>query len=496
MWRRLTLKKRIYLILAAMVIISAGAGLVTIWYTFQVEKMITSIIDRHVVSFQTAEALENALINQKGFVSYYFLEGDPSWLQKLGEYRRIFDERLAEARELDLDREGQADLARIDAKYRRYIALKDQIIGRYKAGQRDAGVELNKQTRQQYFDILDLCEAYKQAQVAGIRAAQKRAYAQTAQLRVIVVAAAAAGFALVAVLALILAGQVLNPITRLLRTVFPEEDQGKPDNVVTALSQSVAGLIHNVDQTQSELAKSREHLLQAEKMAMVGKLAAGMAHSLRNPFTSVKMRLFSLGRALQLTPAQKEDFEVISEEIRHIDTIVQNFLEFSRPPKLVMQSISPSMVVDNTLQLLSHRLKSYGVTIRLIRPQKLPQVSADPEQLKEVLANLVINACEAFDHHGGVITIEEEVIQCDGGRRASVRLSDSGPGIPDAIRGQVFQPFFTTKEDGTGLGLSIAHRIMEEHGGSLFLASEKQGGAVFIVTLPIEEYDGEYDTYY
>ena len=112
---------------------------------------------------------------------------------------------------------------------------------------------------------------------------------------------------------------------------------------------------------RSELAKSREHLLQAEKMAMVGKLAAGMAHSIRNPFTSVKMRLFSMGRTLQMTLAQKEDFEVISEEIRHIDTIVQNFLEFSRPPKLVMQSISPSTVVDNTLQLLAHRLKSYEV---------------------------------------------------------------------------------------------------------------------------------------
>ena len=139
------------------------------------------------------------------------------------------------------------------------------------------------------------------------------------------------------------------------------------ENEIKALSRAVRGLIEDVDQTHCELEKSREHLLQAEKMALVGKLAAGMAHSIRNPFTSVKMRLFSLGRTLELTDTQKEDFDVISEEIRHIDTIVQNFLEFSRPPKLKMQPISPSAVVDLALQLLEHRLKSYDVNVKVIR---------------------------------------------------------------------------------------------------------------------------------
>ena len=94
------------------------------------------------------------------------------------------------------------------------------------------------------------------------------------------------------------------------------------------------------------MTRSQEHLLQSGKWAMVGKLAAGVAHSIRNPLTSVNMRLFSLKRSLAMSPSQQEDFEVISEEIRHLDTIVRNFLEFSRPPKLKMQRISPSDVVD------------------------------------------------------------------------------------------------------------------------------------------------------
>ncbi len=134
---------------------------------------------------------------------------------------------------------------------------------------------------------------------------------------------------------------------------------------MTALRQRVHSLIENVDQTQSELQQSREHLVQAEKLAMVGKLAAGVAHTIRNPLTSVNMRLFSLERSLELSQTQREDFEVIAEEVRHIDNIVQNFLEFARPPKLKIQRISPSEVVDMALQLLRHRLESYGVQLEL-----------------------------------------------------------------------------------------------------------------------------------
>ena len=164
-----------------------------------------------------------------------------------------------------------------------------------------------------------------------------------------------------------------------------EGSTDRPDDEIQALSHRVHGLIEDIDQTASELEKSREHLQQAEKMALVGKLAAGMAHSIRNPFTSVKMRLFSLERSLNMSEVQKDDLRVISEEIRHIDTIVQNFLEFSRPPRLKIQKISPSAVVDAAIALLSHRLKSYDVSVELIRKAPLPEIEADPEQLKEVL---------------------------------------------------------------------------------------------------------------
>ena len=192
-------------------------------------------------------------------------------------------------------------------------------------------------------------------------------------------------------------------------------------------------------------------------------------------------------RTLALTPSQKEDFEVISEEIRHIDMIVNNFLEFSRPPKLKMQKVSPSDAVDLALQLLKHRLESYEVKVEILRDGRLPEVLADIDQLKEVLINIMVNACEAMVN-GGCIWIEEATDILEGqGKVVQIKVRDNGPGVPESIQGRLFQPFFSTKEEGTGLGLSIASRIVDEHGGWLDLESKEGQGATFVISLRVME---------
>ena len=254
-----------------------------------------------------------------------------------------------------------------------------------------------------------------------------------------------------------------------------------------ALGRKIQGLVESVDITRIELEQSRLHLLQSEKLAQIGKLAAGVAHSIRNPLTSVKMRLFTLERTLSLSTAQREDFDVISEEIRHIDTIVANFLEFSRPPKLKIQKTSPSEVIDMAVQLLRHRMDSFGVSLELVRERKLPEIDCDPEQLKEVLVNLIVNACEAMGDGGRIIITEEEGTSEPMGRVVVVRVSDTGPGIAEAIKGRIFEPFYTTKQEGTGLGLSIASRILEEHKGCLSVKCRPNKGTTFTITLPCRE---------
>jgi signal transduction histidine kinase len=487
MLKSMTLRNRIYFILAGLALINLAGGLVMTGYTYRMESLMDAVIYKNFNAFQTAEALEMALVNQKGFVSYYFMDNDPDWLRQLGEYRQIFKERMAEAVANIETREEKNTIRSIQSEYQIYTNVKDKVIDYYKSGQKEAGAALHLTARSHFFKILEYFKDYKKIQTQRIIQASEKSRQQAKSLRIISITAMAAGFFLAVAMVFVLARQVLGPVKQLTLKADRKADAPAGGNEIKALSRSVNRLIEDVDSSRTELKKSREHLVQAEKLAMVGKLAAGMAHSIRNPFTSVKMRLFSLSRSLKLNEVQKEDFEVISEEIRHIDTVVQNFLEFSRPPRLKLQEVSPSSVVDSTVLLLEHRLKSYKVSIRINREKMLPLIHVDPDQLKEVLVNLVVNACEAMENGGLIIITEQEMITPQGENAAIIKIADNGPGIPPSMQDKILQPFFTSKEEGTGLGLSIVERIIEEHEGRLDFSSKEGEGTTFIITLFVKE---------
>jgi signal transduction histidine kinase len=457
------------------------------WHTYRMGHLFTMVIDSAVMGLQAAEELETALVRQKGLTTYYFLDGNPDWLSQLKQLNESFHTWLKKARNSAQTDKDRSILNEIESEYLHYVFARDQVIQLYQAGKREAGAQRHWEVRKQFFAIQALCDQYRAINKQEINDARVKSRAQTRMLKIMTLAALPSVLVLGILLAYILLNQILKPIKILsMETGGMEMDRPLPREM-TALRQRVHNLMENVDQTQSELQQSREHLLQTEKLAMVGKLAAGVAHTIRNPLTSVNMRLFSLERSLKLSQTQQEDFEVIAEEVRHIDTIVQNFLEFARPPKLKIQSISPSEVVDMALQLLRHRLESYGVQVEVDRQHRLPMVEADPEQLKEVLINLLVNACEAMGEGGLIVIREEKGVAEPLGPVVVIRVKDNGPGIPKSVRDKVFQPFFSTKEEGTGLGLSIAYRIVEEHGGWLSLKSKEGEGATFTITLPCRE---------
>jgi signal transduction histidine kinase len=395
MWKSIDLRSRIFLLLAALVAITVGGGTVMVWYTYRMQELVTDVIHGHVEAFQAAEALQTALSSQKGFVSYYLLDGDPTWLQKLGEHRQIFKEKLQSARDLVTSDEQMQLLDKVEWENSIYLASKDRVISLYKSGDMDSGRRLHTEVRSHFDRINDLCRILKKYYTMRLEEMLAETRSETVHLRIVAGTAIVLVLTLALLLAFILVHQVLSPLRRLAYETDREGGLADGDDEIKSLSRSVRGLIEDFDFTHSELERSRETLVQAEKMAMVGKLAAGMAHSIRNPLTSVKMRLFSLNRSLDLTGEQQEDFDVISEEIRHTDTIVQNFLEFSRPPKLKIQIISPSEIVDFAVQLMEHRVESYGVRLDVHRGAIMPSVAADPEQIKEVIVNIIVavNPC-------------------------------------------------------------------------------------------------------
>jgi signal transduction histidine kinase len=484
-WQEISLRVRVYTVLTALVGITLVGGLIMVWYTYRMESLLADLVDKNLAAYQAAEALESALIQQRGDASHFLLDGDPRWLEDLEEHRKTFKAQLGEARVLTLFGSQKQILDQIESEYLRYIILKDQSIQFYKSRDTDTGDRLLKEVSKNFSKVLELCRQFKGFYTERIALLKDKSYAQAERLRLVAGTAVLAVLLLGVILAFVLVNDILEPLRRLAQEADPGAKREEAGDEVKALSRSVRGLIEGIDQTQTELEKSREHLLHAEKMVVVGKLAASMAHSIRNPLTSVKMRLFSLDRSLDLNPQQKEDFQVISEEIVHIDGLVQSFLEFSRPPKLRMQRVSPSEIVDLALKLMTHRLESYQVSVQVVRHGRLPVVQADPDRLKEVLVNIMVNACEAMKGGGSMVIREEEALDPSLGQVAVVRVRDTGPGIVEGLRAKIFEPFFTTKEEGSGLGLSIAFRIVEDHGGRLDLESGEGQGAEFSLILPV-----------
>ncbi|MDD9301743.1 MAG: histidine kinase [Desulfobacter sp.] len=483
----MSLKHRVYLANAILLGITVMGAVAMIWYTYKTEILFEDIVDRHLCVYQSAEALEASLLNQKGYLSYYLLDDNPEWIQQLLVLQAVFHQRLAKVKLLVEDPWEKEALLRVEKEYAVYITSKDKVLSLYKKGDPGAGAALHKEVRASFFRIFELCEKFKIFHKKNIDHAVDISQKDSNRLRYIALLAIVTVVLLSLLINYIFTSHILEPIRKLAEEADKIGHGRSFGNEVAALKDSVHGLIEDADQTHEELRRSRETLMQSEKMALLGKLAAGTAHSIRNPLTSIKMRLFSLGRAGSFSSAQQENINVISNEIGHINKIVENFLEFSSPPKLTMKKESPSQVVDNTLRLLEQRLKSFGVTVQLVRQTPLSEVLLDPGQLKEALANIIINACEAMEH-GGKITITESQEEASGHKKVAViRIQDTGPGILEEMAEKIFNPFFTTKEEGTGLGLSICFNIVSEHGGCLVLDSPPGQGACFTITLPVNK---------
>jgi CHASE3 domain sensor protein len=304
LWKHATLRSRIFAIVAALVLITLGGGFVTMWYVYRVESLMQSVIDRGITGLQAAEELQTALAMQKGLLTYYSLTGDSQWLTQLQEHRRKFEDRLKKAHDSNYRGIAKDVLDQIGSEYAVYLHERDRVIQLYQEGERNAGTKLHWAVRAQLSAIFDLCEQYKKAHeqdIAWMRSGfQKRARFMTA----VTLAAIPGVIALSILLAHILLKQVLGPIRQLVKETDPATKDAMVEDEVKALERGVYTLIENVDDTKTKLEKSRKHLIESEKLATTGRLAAGVAHSIRNPLTSVKMRLFSLSRSLDLSATQ------------------------------------------------------------------------------------------------------------------------------------------------------------------------------------------------
>ena len=240
-------------------------------------------------------------------------------------------------------------------------------------------------------------------------------------------------------------------------------------------------LIRRVEQVVEKLQQKEREVRRAERLAAVGQLAAGVAHEIRNPLTAALLLLETARKDPVVGGLTDEDLTLIEQELLRIERSLQTFLNYARPPKLERAACDPAAVVRDALALVRGRTDQQRVAVTATGPDVPSVLTADREQLRQVVLNLVLNALDAMPHGG---TLAVAVTPDEAGGVVELTVADTGPGIPAHIRPRLFEPFVTGKETGLGLGLVVSKRIVEEHGGTIRGENRPGGGACFTVRLP------------
>ena len=219
-----------------------------------------------------------------------------------------------------------------------------------------------------------------------------------------------------------------------------------------------------------------------ERLASVGKLAAGVAHEINNPLGGILNCLYNIRKGTLPSERQEEYFTYMEDGLRRAQKIVRQLLDFSQQhePEFSMNDING--LVDRVLVLTNHVIVEKGLQLHKVCEHDLPPLFVDPQMIEQVLTNLILNAVQATDE-GGSIILQTRMVH----GRCEIDVADTGSGIPPEVRAHIFDPFFTTKGtgEGTGLGLSVSLGIVERHGGQLTVDSEVGRGTVFTVSLPL-----------
>jgi signal transduction histidine kinase len=240
---------------------------------------------------------------------------------------------------------------------------------------------------------------------------------------------------------------------------------------------------------QVQLVESRELVERQEKLASLGMLAAGVAHEIRNPLTAIKAWLYLQQKHLKPGTPEFADAELIGSEINRLERIVKDFLQFARPSDPQFAVVSAEQPLREVQTLMEPELEKSKIKLVLDKIM-LAQIRIDPQQIKQVLINLVQNAADSIGENGTVtlrVRLDEKRLIDRQMDVVILEVSDTGKGIPPEAEKRLFDPFFTTKDFGTGLGLPIAARIVEKHQGALQYQTQAGSGTTFGIILPLHK---------
>lgn len=232
-----------------------------------------------------------------------------------------------------------------------------------------------------------------------------------------------------------------------------------------------------------EIKRLQEQVRRNERLSALGNLAAGIAHEIRNPLSSIKGFATYLAGKIKTEGPDKDAAKVMIQEVDRLNRVVSELLEFAKPGQPVLKNEDVNAVIERALRLCGSDASGKGVEVRFQKDEALPLVPLDAERMTQALLNLFLNAIQAMERNG---VLEVSARREGSPGRLAVRIADTGKGISPDVIANIFNPYFTTRPSGTGLGLAIVHRVVEGHGGEIKVESQPGTGTTFTILLPLE----------
>lgn len=484
------LTRHVFAAVVAVVVLAVLGGLAALSASWRIKQLLAATVAQQVVALMSAQEVAVALLEQRGLVATYILDdGDPHWLEELARRKPHFEETLARARAALTHADDLRQLDALEAAYRRYDQERLRAVQLHQQGQaaearRVVVADVNQHYRETTAFCQSLTESGRRSLEASAAVAQRR------------VDEACLTLVLTTLLILLLSGMALGLLYgRIVRPLHAIVEQARAnagesfseregDDELRSVGRHLRGLMNDVASARASLAQTSARLVQAEKLAAVGKLAAGVAHEIRNPLTALKMWLYSIQQGVGPSPELERKFAIVSHEMDRLERIVSEFLDFARPRAPRLEPQSARDLIERSLELISPRIEDRSLHVTREIPWDLPPLLGDADQLLQVLVNLLLNAVQACPPGGEIHLSAAAHSRPEGGQVVAIRIEDNGPGIPLQAQDRIFEPFYTTRDEGTGLGLCIASQIVLGHGGWLELESSTPEGTTFVVWIP------------
>jgi signal transduction histidine kinase len=466
-----------------------GACLASAWYVSRLQRNLAHVLSENVKNQEAAENLEIQVRRLRFHSLVYLLDPDgPHRESRIREDHERIEKALQTVRDSANTEEERAKIQEIERAYQRYTSEIEQ----------DVTVPPKDMSRTALATFADAhpvdnvvlpaqqLVAINKAMMEETSEESQRVASQAQMILVLLGLVGPAGGLLVGYSIAKAFSRSLYQLSVRVRDMAHRLDQDvasvsiEADGDLHILDRQLQHVVRRVEEVAERQQRHQREMVRAEQLATVGQLAAGVAHEVRNPLTSVKMLVEVALRSENRNPLRLEDLRVIHREIARLEQTIQGLLDFARLPAPQRSAGDLRDVLAQAVELVKARAHQQKIEIVVHVPQVAVAANVDQGQIRTVLVNLFLNALDAMPAGGRL------EVRLEGSSRAGIRLvvADTGSGIPKEILERLFTPFATTKPTGTGLGLSISKRIVEEHGGQLVAANRLEGGACFTLHLP------------